>query len=87
MGGSYCTCYAILINYLIILSLTDTYNLDSKEWDVFILTGTLKLFFRELKEPLLTFELFDKLVLALSKCFCVIYIYLLHGTRRPESVY
>ena len=45
----------------------DTYDLDSKEWDVFTLTGTLKQFFRELKEPLLTFQLFEKLVPALMK--------------------
>ncbi|XP_052091878.1 rho GTPase-activating protein 12-like isoform X2 [Mytilus californianus] len=45
----------------------DKYDLDSKEWDVFTLTGALKLFFRELKEPLLTFNLFDKAVPALTR--------------------
>ncbi|XP_076094008.1 rho GTPase-activating protein 15-like isoform X6 [Mytilus galloprovincialis] len=45
----------------------DKYDLDCKEWDVFTLTGALKLFFRELKEPLLTFNLFDKAVPALTR--------------------
>lgn len=45
----------------------DKYDLDDKEWDVFTLTGALKLFFRELKEPLLTYQLFEKSVPALMK--------------------
>ncbi|KAK3108074.1 hypothetical protein FSP39_000688 [Pinctada imbricata] len=45
----------------------DSYNLDEDRWDVHVLTGSLKLFFRELKEPLYTFLMFDRFVPALSK--------------------
>ncbi|XP_067932529.1 rho GTPase-activating protein 15-like isoform X5 [Watersipora subatra] len=38
---------------------TDSYNLA--DYDVNVLTGALKLFFRELKEPLIPFELYDTL--------------------------
>ncbi|XP_056007968.1 rho GTPase-activating protein 15-like isoform X42 [Ostrea edulis] len=45
----------------------DHYNLDDECWDVHVLTGSLKLFFRELKEPLFTFGVFDRFIPALSK--------------------
>ncbi|KAL3832101.1 hypothetical protein ACJMK2_023824 [Sinanodonta woodiana] len=38
---------------------------DAETWDVHVLAGTLKLFFRELKEPVFTYSLFDKFVKAL----------------------
>lgn len=50
------------INYF-----ADHYNLDDECWDVHVLTGSLKLFFRELKEPLFTFGVFDRFIPALSK--------------------
>ncbi|KAJ8314319.1 hypothetical protein KUTeg_008880 [Tegillarca granosa] len=40
----------------------DNYNLDSEEWDIHALTGCLKLFFRELREPLFPFVYFDKFI-------------------------
>ncbi|KAL5006671.1 hypothetical protein ScPMuIL_015477 [Solemya velum] len=44
------------------------YNLnDTEQWDIHVLTGTLKLFFRELKEPLFTFHLFEKFRDAVAK--------------------
>eukprot|EP00105_Crassostrea_gigas_P043258 XP_019927406.1 PREDICTED: rho GTPase-activating protein 12 isoform X8 [Crassostrea gigas] len=45
----------------------DHYNLEDECWDVHVLSGSLKLFFRELKEPLFTFNLFDRFIPALSK--------------------
>lgn len=45
----------------------DHYNLEDECWDVHVLSGSLKLFFRELKEPLFTFTLFDRFIPALSK--------------------
>nr|XP_022305634.1 rho GTPase-activating protein 15-like [Crassostrea virginica] len=45
----------------------DHYNLDDECWDIHVLTGSLKLFFRELKEPLFTFNLFDRFIPALSR--------------------
>ncbi|KAJ8314314.1 hypothetical protein KUTeg_008875 [Tegillarca granosa] len=44
----------------------DNYNLDSEEWDIHALTGCLKLFFRELREPLFPFVYFDKFIRAMS---------------------
>ncbi|XP_060562231.1 rho GTPase-activating protein 15-like [Ruditapes philippinarum] len=38
----------------------EQYDLDDPMWDVNVLTGTLKLFFREMKDPLFTYALFDK---------------------------
>ena len=40
------------------------YNLDSPEWEIHVLTGALKLFFRELKEPLIPFSSFDSFMAA-----------------------
>ncbi|XP_061179736.1 rho GTPase-activating protein 15-like isoform X5 [Saccostrea echinata] len=45
----------------------DHYNLEDECWDIHVLTGSLKLFFRELKEPLFTFGVFDKFIPALGK--------------------
>ena len=39
-----------------------------------VLTGALKLFFRELKEPLFTFALFDKFLNNYSKYFFFDYL-------------
>lgn len=40
----------------------DDYSVLDKEEDVHVLTGALKMFLREMKEPLLTFALFDRLL-------------------------
>jgi hypothetical protein len=45
----------------------EPYNLDDPQWDFHVLTGALKLFFRELKEPLFPFDFYDKLKYAISK--------------------
>ncbi|ELU18544.1 hypothetical protein CAPTEDRAFT_186977 [Capitella teleta] len=37
-----------------------SYNLLDPEWDVHVITGALKLFFRELREPLIPFSFFNK---------------------------
>lgn len=39
-----------------------------EEEDVHVLTGALKLFFRELKEPLIPYHLFSKAIKASRKC-------------------
>ncbi|XP_052811277.1 rho GTPase-activating protein 12-like isoform X3 [Mya arenaria] len=38
----------------------ERYDLEDEKWDVHMLCGTLKLFFRELKDPLFTYALFEK---------------------------
>ncbi|CAH8444893.1 unnamed protein product [Dicrocoelium dendriticum] len=37
------------------------YSLNSEKWTLEVLTGSLKLFFRELREPLFTFDVFPKI--------------------------
>jgi len=43
------------------------YELNSSFWDIHVVTGALKLFFRELSEPLFTFALFEEFLNAYSK--------------------
>ncbi|CAH8456327.1 unnamed protein product [Schistosoma turkestanicum] len=38
----------------------DNYSLNSEKWSLEVLTGALKLFFRELKEPLITFKIYPE---------------------------
>ena len=45
----------------------ERYNFDDPDWDIHVLAGSLKLFFRELKEPLFPFSLFNKFLDAISK--------------------
>ncbi|GFN73744.1 rho GTPase-activating protein 15, partial [Plakobranchus ocellatus] len=45
----------------------DNYNLYDAQWDVHVLTGALKLFFRELKEPLFPFNMYSTFIQAISK--------------------
>ena len=48
--------------------LTDhNFDLVHSEFDLHVLTGALKMFFRELKEPLFPFDMFDKFMGAISK--------------------
>ncbi|XP_064647669.1 rho GTPase-activating protein 12-like isoform X9 [Lineus longissimus] len=44
----------------------EPYDLDDPMWDFHVLTGALKLFFRELKEPLFPFDFYDKLKFAIT---------------------
>jgi hypothetical protein len=48
--------------------------LDQEE-DVHVLKGSLKLFFRELKKPLIPFEHFSKALRASSKYFFMLHIH------------
>ncbi|XP_041367474.1 rho GTPase-activating protein 12-like isoform X2 [Gigantopelta aegis] len=45
----------------------EPYNLDDDQWDINVLTGSLKLFFRELCEPLFPQVLFDRFKEAICK--------------------
>lgn len=43
-------------------------DLEDPQWeDIHVITGALKLFFRELPEPLVPYELFHDIVKAVSK--------------------
>lgn len=50
------------------------YTLLRVEDDVHVLGGTLKLFFRELKQPLIPFKFFKKALNASSKCLIITYL-------------
>jgi hypothetical protein len=39
------------------------------EWDVHVITGAMKLFFRELKDPVIDSHLLEKIYSVLSTCF------------------
>jgi len=45
----------------------DRYNLQDPNLDIHIVTGALKMFFRELLEPLIPFRFFQKFIDAYSK--------------------
>lgn len=61
---SFACCHVIII-----LSLTEEkLNLDQSDWeDIHVVTGALKLFFRELPEPLVPFGFFTDIVETVSK--------------------
>ncbi|XP_074658790.1 rho GTPase-activating protein 12-like isoform X2 [Tubulanus polymorphus] len=42
------------------------YDLCEAQWDVHVLTGALKLFFRELKEPIIPYDFYDKFRVAMT---------------------
>lgn len=44
-----------------------------QEEDIHVLTGALKLFFRELREPLIPFNFFDKFIKAIRECLSLEY--------------
>lgn len=47
----------------------ERFSLEDPEWsDIHVVTGALKLFFRELPEPLVPYELFNPFIEAISKC-------------------
>jgi hypothetical protein len=66
----------ISILLLLFLLQVDQNNLEvlEVEEDVHVLTGALKLFFRELKKPLIPFEHFSKALKASSKYFFILHI-------------
>ena len=43
------------------------YDLSSAQWEVHVLTGALKLFFRELREPLIPYVFYNKFLAVLSE--------------------
>jgi hypothetical protein len=61
---------------LLLLLQVDQNNLEvlELEEDVHVLTGALKLFFRELKKPLIPFEHFSKALKASSEYFLVLHV-------------
>lgn len=56
--------------------LEEPLDLDHSQWeDIHVVAGALKLFFRELPEPLFPSWIFQKLVEALSESLCVSHTY------------
>nr|CAX74612.1 Rho GTPase-activating protein 12 [Schistosoma japonicum] len=47
-------------NFVALLTSVNNYSLNSEKWSLEVLTGALKLFFRELKEPLITFKIYPE---------------------------
>jgi hypothetical protein len=62
--------------FLLFALQVDQNNLEvlEQEEDVHVLTGALKLFFRELKKPLIPFDHFSKALQASSKYFSMLHI-------------
>lgn len=48
---------------------TDPEGVDLDSYPIHVLTATLKAFFRDMPEPLMTFELYESFLLATSECF------------------
>ena len=48
--------------------LSDQENIDFNEYHVHVLTSVMKTFFRELPEPLLTYDLYDDFIRASGMC-------------------
>lgn len=42
-------------------------DLEEGNWDIHVITGALKLFFRELQEPLFPYNLFSDFITGISK--------------------
>ena len=53
--------------YLLLLS--DQGNIDFSDYHVHVLTSVMKTFFRELPEPLLTFDLYDDFIRASGRYY------------------
>lgn len=51
-----------------VLCPSDPEGVDLDLYPIHVLTATLKAFFRDMPEPLMTFELYDSYLLATSKC-------------------
>lgn len=55
--------------------LEDKLRLSDPQWDdVHVITGALKLFFRELPEPLLPYSFFDECIASVSKCVVLVWL-------------
>ena len=50
----------------------EKYDFDNPDWDIHVLTGSLKLFFRELMEPLIPYKQFEMLLTGISKSLSTI---------------
>ncbi len=48
-------------------------DLEDGQWEeIHVITGALKLFLRELPEPLFPFSFFDRFIAAIRECYCPI---------------
>ena len=55
-------------------TLAEDLNLEEGNWDIHVITGALKLFFRELQEPLFPYSHFNSFVQGISKNLCLLYV-------------
>lgn len=61
--------------------LEENLDLDDGQWEeIHVITGALKLFFRELPEPLFPFSHFNKFIAAISKVFSLLPLTCLWGS-------
>ena len=61
-----------LTNILVCFFSDEKYDFDNPDWDIHVLTGSLKLFFRELMEPLIPYKQFEMLLTGISKSLSTI---------------
>ena len=59
--------YKSISDHVVLLSSTEDINIEDGPWDIHVITGSLKLFFRELQEPLFPFSHFNNFIAGISE--------------------
>lgn len=63
----------------------DASNIDFGEYNIYVLTSVLKAFFRDMPEPLLTFDLYEDFIRTAGECVRKQFAYLLRFQIRSRK--